>query len=170
MEIKVSTYKSPVGELILGSAGDKLCLCDWKYRKMRTKIDARILKLCGDSFMESESAVTDRAAAELDDYFNGTLKIFTTPLLLAGSDFQKMVWNEILTIGFGQTDTYMSLASRLGRPDAVRAVAAAVGANALSIFVPCHRIIGSSGELTGYAGGLRAKRFLLDLEDKMRLF
>ena len=86
------------------------------------------------------------------------------PLLLVGTDFQRQVWNALLQIPYGTTMSYGALAQRLGSATAVRTVANAVGANAISIFVPCHRVVGSDGMLTGYAGGLEAKRSLLDLE------
>ena len=86
------------------------------------------------------------------------------PLLFVGTDFQKNVWQELLKIPYGATITYADLAARLGRPNAVRAVANANGANAISIFAPCHRVVGSNGTLGGYGGGIEAKRFLLGLE------
>ena len=168
-EIKIHYYKTPIGELIMGSVNNKLCLCDWRYRKMRVAIESRILKETVGVFTEGFSPAIDQAQTELDEYFMGTRKTFSVPLQLLGSRFQKSVWNEILNIPFGQTETYLGLARKLQNPNLTRAVAAANGANALAIFVPCHRIIGSNGELTGYAGGLKAKQFLLNHEDEMRL-
>lgn len=106
-----------------------------------------------------------RAAAQLDAYFEGQLTVFDLPLsLLAGTAFQQSVWNALLEMECGTTQSYAALAARLGRPRAVRAVAAAVGRNPLSIVVPCHRILGADGSLTGYAGGLERKAALLQLE------
>ena len=90
--------------------------------------------------------------------------MFDVPLLFVGTDFQKTVWNELLNIPFGTTVSYGEMARRIGMPKAVRAVANANGANAMSIFVPCHRVIGSNRSLTGYGGGLEAKRKMLELE------
>jgi methylated-DNA-[protein]-cysteine S-methyltransferase len=102
---------------------------------------------------------------ELDEYFAGTRHSFDVPLLLVGSDFQKSVWEALIQVAYGQTETYLGLSRILGNELAIRAVAAANGANAISIVVPCHRIIGSKGELIGYAGGLAAKQKLLTLEN-----
>lgn len=169
-EIEIQYYKAPQGELILGSLNHQLCLCDWRFRKMRKSIDERITKAMGGIFVEKSSDVLEMAKARLDDYFNKSLKVFSVPLLLIGTDFQKKVWNEIIKIPFGQTETYLGLARKLQNPNLVRAVAAANGANALAIFVPCHRIVGANGALTGYAGGLEAKQYLLELENSLRLF
>jgi methylated-DNA-[protein]-cysteine S-methyltransferase len=100
----------------------------------------------------------------LDEYFRAERKRFELPLLLVGSDFQKRVWDALLGVAYGETSSYLGLAEKVGNKSAVRAVASANGANAISIIVPCHRIIGSKGELVGYAGGLRAKERLLALE------
>lgn len=168
--IEIQYYKAPIGELILGSLDNKLCLCDWRFRKMRKAIDQRISRETGAIFIEKSSDVIKLALAQLDDYFKGTRKVFSIPLMLIGTDFQKKVWDELIKIPFGHTETYFGLSRKLNNPNLTRAVAAANGANALAIFVPCHRIIGSNGELTGYAGGLKAKQFLLNHEDGMRLF
>jgi len=104
------------------------------------------------------------AVSQLEEYFSGQRREFTVPLEFAGTEFQCRVWSELKKIPYGETVSYAELARRIGNPAAVRAVAAAVGANPISIFVPCHRVVGSDGSLTGYAGGLDAKRLLLDLE------
>jgi methylated-DNA-[protein]-cysteine S-methyltransferase len=157
-------FSTPVGELILASYGDKLCMADWRYRKMRNAIDLRITKIVNAEFFQQESSVIVETKKQLNEYFVGERKVFDLPLLLAGTDFQKQVWNELINIKFGQVETYLGLSARLQNPKAIRAVAAANGANAISIIVPCHRIIGSNRELIGYAGGLPAKRKLLKLE------
>lgn len=105
------------------------------------------------------------AARQLDAYFAETVRTFDLPLdLSAGTDFQQKVWQTLMSIPKGQTRSYRELAQQIGRPQAVRAVGAAVGRNPLSIVVPCHRVVGSDGSLTGYAGGLDRKRALLHLE------
>ncbi len=106
------------------------------------------------------------AARELDEYFAGTRQAFDVPLHPSGTPFQLEVWGALLAIPYGQTVSYADIARRIRRPRAVRAVGAANGANPLSIFVPCHRVIGSHGDLTGYGGGLPAKRWLLAHERK----
>lgn len=162
--IRIQYYQSPCGDLILGSYGDKLCLCDWQGEERRKLIDGRIRKGLKAKYVEGESQVIAKAIAQLDEYFDRKRNVFDLPLLFVGTDFQQEVWNELLNIPYGTTETYATLSQRLGNPKAVRAVAAANGANSISIFVPCHRVIGSNHKLTGYAGGLPAKQLLLKLE------
>lgn len=157
-------YESPCGTLMLGSFGDKLCLCDWQVEKHRDHVDNRLRRLLDAEFLDGPSAVIDTAIAQLDEYFAGTRQEFNVPVLFAGTDFQKKVWNALLTIPFGNTVSYREIGRRIGMPKAVRAVANANGANSISIFVPCHRVIGSDNTLTGYGGGLATKEFLLKLE------
>jgi methylated-DNA-[protein]-cysteine S-methyltransferase len=107
------------------------------------------------------------AKAQLDGYFSGERRSFDVPLLFVGTEFQKRVWNELLTIPYGTTISYGDMAGNIGMSAAVRAVANANGANSLSVFAPCHRVIGSNGSLTGYGGGLAAKKFLLELEQSV---
>lgn len=162
--IRIQNYHSPCGELILGSYGDKLCLCDWQNEERRKLIDGRIQKGLKAGYVIGESEVIRKAIAQLDEYFDRKRNVFDIPLLFVGTEFQKTVWNELLNIPYGTTESYASLSQRLGNPKAIRAVASANGANAISIFVPCHRVIGSNRKLTGYAGGLPAKQLLLELE------
>ena len=104
---------------------------------------------------------------QLNEYFTGSRHVFTLPLCLTGSDFQNSVWRTLLAIPYGTTCFYAAVAHQLLRPTAVRSVANAVGANPLSILVPCHRVIGTHGGLSGYAGGLPAKHWLLQLEGSL---
>lgn len=131
---------------------------------MRETIDRRITSGLNAEFREERSAVIEATIQQLDAYFSKELLHFTIPLLLIGSEFQKSVWNELTKIPHGETLSYLELSRRLGDENAIRAVASANGANALSIVVPCHRIIGSDGSLVGYAGGVKAKQKLLELE------
>lgn len=101
---------------------------------------------------------------QLQEYFSGVRKVFDVPLDFRGTDFQKQVWGALLTIPFGETRSYREIAEQLGNPKAVRAVGAANGKNPVSILAPCHRVVGADGTLTGFAGGLEAKAYLLDLE------
>lgn len=162
--ISVQRYPSPCGMLMLGSFGDRLCLCDWQVERHSDLVKRRLKRMLSAEFEEAPSEITRCAAAQLDEYFAGKRRAFDVPLRFAGTDFQKRVWEELLHIPYGVTISYGELARRLDRPSAVRAVANANGANAMSIFVPCHRIIGTDHSLTGYAGGLQAKRMLLELE------
>ena len=165
--INIQYHKTAYGELIIGTRDDKLCLCDWRYRKIRESIDKRIRKLANATYTEKSSAVIERTIAQLDEYYLGKRKEFDIPLLMLGTDFQKSVWDALIAIPFGQTASYLQLAEKLGKPKAVRAVANANGANAISIMVPCHRIIGSNGALVGYAGGIKTKEKLLNLEHNL---
>ncbi|WP_284218314.1 methylated-DNA--[protein]-cysteine S-methyltransferase [Agaribacter marinus] len=117
-----------------------------------------------DAIDEIENSVTRDAKAQLTAYFEKKLKTFDLPLAPKGTDFQKSVWAQLLTVPHGEVVSYLDIANQLGKPTACRAVGAANGKNPISIVIPCHRIIGSSGKLTGYAGGLPRKSFLLTLE------
>lgn len=161
-------YESPCGTLLLGSLDDRLCLCDWQMgREHNNRVNGRLRRMLGAEFEAGGSPVIDESKIQLDEYFAGARREFDVPLLFAGTDFQKKVWAALLTIPYGQTISYGEMARQIGMPAAVRAVANANGANAISIFVPCHRVIGSDRKLTGYAGGLAAKTFLLQMERAM---
>ena len=162
--IKTRLYESPCGTMTLGSFGDKLCLCEWhtdKHGELACRRLKRILNACLE---EDTSGIIEKAAAQLNEFFAGRRRVFDVPLLLIGTDFQKTVWGELMNVPFGKTLSYGEMARRIGRAKAVRAVANANGANPVCIFVPCHGIIGSDHSLTGYAGGIDAKRRLLELE------
>lgn len=163
--IYTADFSSPYGELILGSFEDQLCICDWKYRKMRAQVDQRVKNAFEAKFVPGETEVIKQTKQELNEYFEGKRTEFSIPMNLAGTDFQKSVWKALLEIPFGKTESYLGLSKILNNVKAIRAVAAANGANAISILIPCHRIVGSQGELIGYAGGLPAKKQLLELEN-----
>lgn len=171
-------YQAPCGEMLLGSLGDRLCLCDWTHELHPGRVANRLRRIlkaesedCGQISGDTpgQSAFPEillRTVRELDEYFRGERKEFDIPLLLAGSEFQKRVWQQLRHIPYGQTVSYGELAAAIGAPKSVRAVANANGANAISIILPCHRVIGSDGSLTGYGGGIDTKRYLLELEKK----
>ena len=165
-QIAIQYYQSPVGELILGSYDEKLCLADWRYRKQRERIDRRLQKALKAEYVESTSRVIEETVVQLEEYFAKKRKDFDIPLLLAGTDFQKSVWEGLMQIPYGMVTSYLDLAKSIGNAKAVRAVASANGANAISILIPCHRVVGSNGMLTGYAGGLDVKEKLLSLESR----
>ena len=166
-KISIQYYKSPIGEILLGSYANKLCIADWRYRKMRTTIDNRIQKGLKAEYVEESSAVVTQTINQMKEYFNLERKEFSIPLLLVGTDFQKSVWQGLIDTPFGTTASYLELSKRIGNEKAVRAVASANGANSISILVPCHRIIGSNGDLVGYAGGLDVKKKLLEIESNL---
>lgn len=133
---------------------------------MRDAIDKRIREGLNAGYEEGDDPLFEAVENQFSEYFAGEREEFDLPLLLIGTDFQKKVWSALQTIPFGETESYLSLSKKLGDEKAIRAVASANGANAISIIVPCHRIIGSKGELVGYAGGLQAKKKLLKLENR----
>ena len=165
--IHVQYYKTEYTEFILGSYEGKLCMLDYRYRKKRESVDRRLKKLLKAEYMEKDDSVLKETRKQLDEYFNMKRKKFDIPLLMVGSEFQKSVWRALLTIPYGKTASYLELSKTVGNEKAVRAVANANGANAIGIIVPCHRIIGINGKLTGYAGGLPLKKKLLELENNL---
>ncbi len=148
---------SPVGELTLVASEQGLAAILWQDDNP----DRVRLGAVRD---EDDHAILQETERQLGAYFSGDRKAFTVPLDFRGTDFQKMVWKALLTIPFGQTRSYGEIAHQIGKPSASRAVGAANGKNPISIIAPCHRVIGSTGRLTGFAGGLVAKQALLDLE------
>ncbi len=149
---------SPIGELLLVAEGEALCGLYMNVERgwlPRTEIGP-----------QDESALPE-ARAQLDEYFAGTRQVFDLEMRLHGTAFQRQVWDALLEIPFGETRSYGEQASRIGAPDAPRAVGAANGQNPVSIVVPCHRVIGSDGSLTGYGGGEANKRWLLEHEGRL---
>lgn len=147
---------SPVGPLTLVAKEGVLCGLYMDYQRHQPD---------RTTFGPRDDTVATEVQAQLTAYFEGDLKEFNLPLALAGTVFQQKVWAALLTIPYGETTTYGELAERLGQPTAARAVGLANGKNPISIIVPCHRVIGSTGSLTGYGGGLPRKRYLLDFEN-----
>lgn len=119
-----------------------------------------------DSIVSQSCDIIDNLANQLTAYFERRLETFNVPLYLVGTDFQKKVWSSLLNIDFGKTITYKEQAQALGDIKAIRAVASANGANKIPIIIPCHRVVGSNGSLTGYSGGIWRKQYLLDLENR----
>lgn len=162
--IRVSEYQSPCGKLMVGSINGRLCLCDWIGAKDRDPVLRRMKRYLNCDIEKGSSKIIDETVRQLEEYFKGERLTFEVPILTGGTDFQHSVWGALQAIPYGDTRTYSEIAQLVGKPKAVRAVANAIGANALSIIIPCHRVIGSGNSLTGYAGGLQAKQFLLSLE------
>jgi methylated-DNA-[protein]-cysteine S-methyltransferase len=148
--------ETPLGPLTLAASARGLALAWFDHQAHRTdEVDAPL---------QPGHALLQQTARELDDYFRGRRRAFGVPLDAAGTDFQQGVWQALLRIPMGALSTYGEIARQIGRPDAARAVGAAVGRNPIAILVPCHRVVGSDGSLTGYAAGLPRKRALLALE------
>ena len=147
---------SPVGRLRLASDGDALYLIEFEHPRHPYRH--------GGDWQEREDDVLREARRQLHEYFEGKRRGFDLPLAPRGTGFQQQVWLALREIPYGATISYAQLATRLGAPTATRAVGAANGRNPLPIVVPCHRVIGADGSLTGFGGGLPTKRFLLELE------
>jgi O-6-methylguanine DNA methyltransferase len=154
-KIYFAEWKSPLGTLTLESDGKALTRIRLPEEEYEIDPAARRLRKPG---------LFRTAAVQLKEYFAGDRTEFDLPLSPTGTPFQNTVWNELAKIPFGETISYTDLAERVGRPGSHRAVGAANGRNPLPIVIPCHRVIGKSGKLTGYAGGLEAKQKLLELE------
>ena len=155
---------TPLGPMLAGATDEGICLLEFMDRRMlntQLKILSKRLKC---SFLLGNNIFIDQLAEELKNFFNGTLKNFSVPLIFSGTDFQKNVWNNLTKISFGKTISYEELAKRIGNVSAVRAVAKANGDNRIAIVIPCHRVIGKDGNLTGYGGGLWRKKYLIELE------
>ncbi len=159
-DLAVARYESPVGVLSLVASERGLRAVLWPQDSTEEQIHR--VRLGKQSFRSTP--VLDDAEQQLDEYFAGTRMAFDLLLDLQGTEFQREVWLSLADVGFGKTRSYGEQAGRLGRPKATRAVASANGKNPLSIVLPCHRIVGANGSLTGFAGGLGNKAFLLDHE------
>ena len=160
----VDRIVTPLGPMLVAATDDALCLLEFVDRRMLPRQVERIRRRMRVVFTPGRNPVIDRAEREVGEYFHGRLDRFTVPLAMSGSDFQRAVWEELLAIPAGETRSYADVAAAVGRPNAVRAVGTANGANALAIVIPCHRVIGADGRLAGYGGGLWRKQRLLDLE------
>ena len=155
------TMKSPVGRLKLVASKHGLAAILWENDDPKR---VRLAPLVEDK----NHPVLLEAENQLNDYFAGKLKKFSLQFDFAGTEFQKKVWRALAAIPFGETRSYGEIAKQIRRPKAVRAVGAANGRNPISIMVPCHRVIGSNGKLTGFAGGLEIKAFLLKTESRKK--
>jgi methylated-DNA-[protein]-cysteine S-methyltransferase len=162
----VQYYRSPCGEMLLASIDGRLCLCDWNEKNCAERNKRRIVRLLHADFQVQPSKVLLQTKQQLDEYFARERRHFDIPLLPAGTAFQQSVWEALLEIPYGETRTYKDIALRVGNPKGIRAVAQAIGANGIGIIIPCHRVIGSNHTLTGFAGGLEAKKTLLELENE----
>lgn len=156
---------TPIGTFVVAAREDAIVGGWFEGQKYFPAISADA------GWREAATPVLAEARRELDAYFAGTSTRFTVPLAPIGTEFQRKVWAALRAVPFGATTTYAALAQAIGRPGAFHPVGAAVGRNPMSLFVPCHRALGSDGSLTGYAGGLMRKRWLLDHESREpRLF
>jgi methylated-DNA-[protein]-cysteine S-methyltransferase len=156
-QVYYTSFESPVGPLLL--AGDEKALRRVSFESSRRSSPPQ-------AEWKKDRAPFTEVIRQLQAYFRGALKEFHLPLAMEGTEFQLRVWNALRGIPYGETISYAQLAARIGNPKAVRAVGSANGSNPIPIIVPCHRVIGSDGSLTGFGGGLTAKKKLLELENK----
>ncbi len=162
MSLAYKRINSPVGKLTLVAGKDGLAAILWENdRPGRVHLSGLV--------RDEAHPVLSKTERQLEEYFAGKRKRFSVALDMRGTPFQKNVWEVLLAISYGETRSYGQLAMQLGNPSAVRAVGAAIGRNPISIIVPCHRVIGASGELTGFAGGLETKAYLLRMEERVAL-
>ena len=164
--ITTTKIETPLGIMIAGATDDGICLLEFSDRRMLPTEYKDLKRLLKTTVEEGENNNLTQLRKELSEYFEGSRKEFSIPLVTPGSEFQKSVWKELMNIPYGTTRSYLEQSVALGKPDAIRAVANANGMNRISIVIPCHRVIGSDGHLTGYGGGLKRKRWLLDHEKK----
>jgi AraC family transcriptional regulator of adaptative response/methylated-DNA-[protein]-cysteine methyltransferase len=155
---------TPLGPMIAGAADEGLCLLEFADRRMLPTEFEWLRRRWNAAFAPGSHPHIESIRLELDEYFAGTRRTFETPLATPGTDFQRAAWKGLRAIPFGETRSYAEQARAIGRPEAVRAVARANGDNRIAIVIPCHRVIGSDGQLTGYGGGLWRKQRLLDHE------
>ncbi len=162
--VHLTRVPTPLGPMVVGATDEALCLLEFADRRMLETQLKRIRKVLQAVIVPGETEITKSTAEQIGAYLEGSLREFRLPLQTAGTAFQETIWKELRTIPYGETRSYGEQARRIGRPKAVRAVARANGDNRIAIIVPCHRVIGADGGLTGYGGGLWRKRWLLELE------
>lgn len=160
---------TPIGPMLAGGTSEGICLLEFVDRRMLETQIQRVSHLLRARVLPGENRYFELLKRQLDEYFASKRQQFDIPLVLAGTPFQQKVWSLLQSIPFGETRSYKQQAEALGEPAAIRAVARANGDNRISILIPCHRVIGSTGELVGYGGGLWRKQYLLKLESTPRL-
>jgi AraC family transcriptional regulator of adaptative response/methylated-DNA-[protein]-cysteine methyltransferase len=164
--IRFATIETPIGEMTVAATKEGICMLEFAEPSGRGADINRLAFIYNMETIHGTNRHIRALRKQLKEYFKGKRKEFSVQLFYQGSEFQKSVWQLLLKIPFGKTITYMSLAESLGNPKAIRATANATGSNPLAIVIPCHRVIGSDGNLTGYGGGLERKRWLIDHERK----
>jgi AraC family transcriptional regulator of adaptative response/methylated-DNA-[protein]-cysteine methyltransferase len=164
--IITTTIETEIGVMIAGAVDNGICLLEYSDRKMLTTEYKELIKYFKMPIVGGENEYTSLLREQLSEYFEGNLREFSLPLVTPGTPFQQAVWKELMTIPYGTTRSYMEQSVALGRQGSIRAVANANGMNRIAIIIPCHRVIGSDGSLTGYGGGLSRKKWLLDHEKK----
>lgn len=162
--IWINRVATPLGSMVMGVSDQGLCLLEFAERRLLDTQLKRLRYKLGRVFLPGDHPLMPSVKSQLDAYFDGGLQNFTLPLHISGTGFQESVWQALLDIPFGETRSYSGIAEVIGQANAVRAVGRANGDNRVAIVVPCHRVVGAHGELTGYGGGLWRKEYLLSLE------
>ena len=162
--IYLSRLETPIGPMFAGGSEKGICLLEFTDRRMLETEFKSLEKAMNGSFIQGESQHMSLLRIQLEEYFDGRRKNFTVPLFAPGTVFQQLVWDELQKIPYGTTRSYKQQARAIDKPEAVRAVANANGMNRMAILIPCHRVIGEDGTMTGYGGGIWRKKWLLDLE------
>jgi AraC family transcriptional regulator of adaptative response/methylated-DNA-[protein]-cysteine methyltransferase len=165
--IDITRLETPLGTMYAGGVADGICLLEFSDRRMLETELKQLAKYFNATIVQGENPHFTLLRKELKQYFEHKLKDFTVPLNAPGTEFQKAVWKELRNIPYAKTRSYKEQATALGKPEAVRAVANANGMNRISIIIPCHRVIGADGSLTGYGGGLWRKNWLLEHENNL---
>lgn len=165
--IYIDRFTTPLGPMFICATEQGICLLEFTDRRMLEREFADLQKRLKTTIIAGHPPLIEQAKQQISDYFSGTRQQFDLPLHTPGSDFQNLVWQGLKQIPYGQTRSYKQQAQHIGRPQSVRAVANANGMNRIAIMIPCHRVIGSDGSLTGYAGGLARKKWLLEHEAKV---
>lgn len=164
--LRVRELASPLGPMVAAADEDHLYVLEfWDRRMLETQFDL-LAKRWGASLERGTNAILDQVEGEVEGWFAGRVRTWSVPCRHPGSEHQMQVWKTLREVPYGSTWSYAELAAACGKPKAVRSVARAVGENRLAIILPCHRIVGANGQLTGYGGGLWRKKYLLDLERK----
>lgn len=166
MPLIQKNIQTPIGVMHAMATDEGICMFDFPHRRMIDHIRMRIVNGAGGEPVDGEHPHIALLEQQVLEYFTGQRTSFDLPLHMIGSEFQKKVWNALLNIPYGTTVSYQALTNGLGDEKAIRAVAKANGENGMAILIPCHRVIGKNGSLTGYAGGLRNKEWLLNHERK----
>lgn len=162
--VHLTRTSTPLGTMLIGTTDEALCLLEFTDRRMLETQLKRIRRRLDCTFIPGPNPISEQLEKELQEYFAGTLREFSTPLLPGGTDFQQRVWEALRRIPYAETRSYADQARMIDAPKAVRAVGRANGANRIAIVIPCHRVVGADGKLTGYGGGLWRKQYLLEHE------
>jgi AraC family transcriptional regulator, regulatory protein of adaptative response / methylated-DNA-[protein]-cysteine methyltransferase len=164
--ITSTTFNTESGNMTACSVDGGICLLEFTSRKSLASEFSYLENYFNSKITDGNNSQFEMLKKQLAEYFDGSRKEFSLPIVTPGTVFQKEVWQELLKIPYGVTRSYLELATILGKPGAVRAVAAANRMNRIAIIIPCHRVIGSNGNLIGYSGGLERKRWLLENEKR----